>query len=62
MVKGYNEFSYAREVSKFLGTVHKQEILSAEDYLNLFSKMIEYKDSPLAVPNEIALCINFQNR
>ena len=53
--EGYNEFSYAREVSKFLGTVHKQEILSAEDYLNLFSKMIEYKDSPLAVPNEIAL-------
>ena len=43
------------QVSKFLGTDHSQEILSAEDYLNLFSKMIEYKDSPLAVPNEIAL-------
>ena len=53
--EGYNEFSYASEVSKFLGTDHSQEILSAEDYLNLFSKMIEYKDSPLAVPNEIAL-------
>tara|TARA_B100001027_G_C16261563_1_gene329709 strand:+ start:169 stop:2094 length:1926 start_codon:yes stop_codon:yes gene_type:complete len=53
--EGYNEFSYATEVSKFLGTDHKQEILSAEDYLNLLSKMIEYKDSPLAVPNEIAL-------
>lgn len=52
---GYNEFDYARLVSDHCKTDHKEILLDASAYLESLKSMIMIKDSPLAVPNEIAL-------
>ena len=53
--EGFNEFDHARSVSEHCGTTHKEITLNANSYLNSLEDMIRVKDSPLAVPNEIAL-------
>lgn len=53
--KGYNELKYAKLVANRYKTDHKEIILDAEEYLKTMKKLIEYKDSPLAVPNEIPI-------
>ena len=54
---GDDEFEYARIVSKQFGTIHKEIILSANDYIgknSLLRPLIRAKAAPLH-PNEIAL-------
>ncbi len=53
--EGFNEFSYAQEVSDYLNTNHTQTIMDPDSYLEAMLEMIKIKDAPLAVPNEIAL-------
>lgn len=53
--EGFNEFDYARAVSKHLGTEHTEVNLDSEQYLDCLQDMLYIKDAPLAVPNEIAL-------
>lgn len=53
--EGYNEFEYARIIAKEYQTNHKEIILSGNDYIQSMEKLIEYKDAPLSVPNEVPL-------
>jgi len=54
---GDDEFEYSRFVAKQNGTVHKEKILSRDDYIgsgSLLRPLIRFKGSPLH-PNELAL-------
>lgn len=53
--KNYNEFKYANIVAKKYNTEHQEIILSGKDYINTMESLIEFKDAPLSVPNEVPL-------
>lgn len=52
---GYNEFEYAREVAERYNTNHHEIILSGDDYIETMENLIQLKDAPLGVPNEVPL-------
>lgn len=52
-----NEFSYARMVSDRYQTKHHEIRMARQDYQNGIEKVIQYKDAPLGVPNEIPLAV-----
>jgi len=52
---GYNEFEYASLVAQQYKTDHHEIILNADDYFQKLNTLIEFKDAPLAVPNEVPL-------
>lgn len=51
--KGFNEFSYARQVVRKLKADHREIILKGVDYVNLMPKLIKFKDTPLSAPHEV---------
>lgn len=51
----FNEFEYARMVSKMWNTDHHEILLGMEDYIGSMEELIGYKDAPLSVPNEVPL-------
>lgn len=51
--KSYDESSYARLVSKYLGTEHYEQMLTAQESLNLLPAIIEKLDEPFADPSII---------
>lgn len=51
----FNEFEFSRIVSKYIWSIHKEILLTPENYLEQIKKLIKYKDSPLSVPNEVPL-------
>ena len=53
--EGFNEFKYANMVVEKYKTNHTEIILSGKDYLSAMERLIEYKDAPLSVPNEVPL-------
>lgn len=53
--EGFNEFEYSREVAKQYGTDHQEIIISSQDYFETMMKLIDIKDAPLGVPNEVPL-------
>lgn len=53
--EGYNEFKYARVVSRLYNTNHQEITLNGKQYLDLIPEVIKYKDAPLSIPNEIAV-------
>jgi len=53
--EGYNEFEYANLIADKYKTNHREIILSGKDYISAMEKLIEYKDAPLSVPNEVPL-------
>ena len=52
---GYNEFDYARQVSSSLEVSHSIVTLTEEGYFKEFESLINIKDTPLSVPNEVPL-------
>ncbi len=52
---GFNEFEYANMVAQRYDTQHKEITLSGRDYITTMEQLIEYKDAPLSVPNEVPL-------
>ena len=52
---GYNEFDYANLIKDKYKTDHKEIVLSGEDYFETMTKLINFKDAPLSVPNEVPL-------
>jgi asparagine synthase (glutamine-hydrolysing) len=50
-----NEFSYAKILSQQINSNHYEYTLNSSEYYNSLEKLIEYKDAPLSVPNEIPL-------
>jgi asparagine synthase (glutamine-hydrolysing) len=55
--EGYNEFEYANHISKMFNTDHHEVRVKGEDYIQSMEELINYKDSPLSVPNEVPLYI-----
>jgi asparagine synthase (glutamine-hydrolysing) len=53
--EGFNEFEYANIIADKYNTNHKEIILSGRDYIHTMEKLIEFKDAPLSVPNEVPL-------
>lgn len=53
--EGFNEFRYANLIVDKCKTDHKEIILSGENYFQIMERLIEYKDAPLSVPNEVPL-------
>ena len=53
--QGFNEFEYASEVAFHCHSEHKEIILDVNRYMASLQTMLQIKDAPLAVPNEIAL-------
>ncbi|MFA8342121.1 MAG: asparagine synthase (glutamine-hydrolyzing) [Rhodothermaceae bacterium] len=53
--QGYNEFEYAKIVADKYKTEHREIILSGENYISTMENLINYKDAPLSVPNEVPL-------
>jgi asparagine synthase (glutamine-hydrolysing) len=53
--EGYNEFEYAKIIADKYNTEHREIILSGVNYIKTMEKLIEYKDAPLSVPNEVPL-------
>jgi len=52
---GFNEFKYARKVAKHVDADHTEIILQGNDYVDLLQESISFKDTPLSVPNEVAV-------
>ncbi len=53
--EGYNEFEYAKIIADKYDTNHREIVLSSKDYISTMEKLIEFKDAPLSVPNEVPL-------
>jgi asparagine synthase (glutamine-hydrolysing) len=53
--QGYNEFEYASIIAEKYQTDHKEIILSGKNYIEEMEKLIQFKDAPLSVPNEVPL-------
>jgi asparagine synthase (glutamine-hydrolysing) len=52
---GYNEFHYAKIIANKFKTNHKEITLSSKEYVSSMEELIEFKDAPLSVPNEVPL-------
>lgn len=52
-----NEFKYSEIVAKKYKTQHHEILLDKKEYVANWEKLIQFKDAPLAVPNEIPLAI-----
>ena len=53
--EGFNEFNYANIIADKYGTEHREIILSGKNYIETMENLIDYKDAPLSVPNEVPL-------
>ena len=53
--EGFNEFKYANILANQYATEHREITLSGENYIETMEKLIDYKDAPLSVPNEVPL-------
>lgn len=51
----YNEFSYANLIAEKYKTDHTELLLDGSGYIETMEKLIQYKDAPLSVPNEVPL-------
>lgn len=52
---GQSEIAYARETARQLGTVHRDTIITAKEYLEAVPRLVYYQDEPVADPSAIAL-------
>ena len=52
-----NEFAYARLVAEQYRTVHHEIYMNWQDYQEHMREVIEYKDAPLGIPNEVPLAV-----
>ena len=52
-----NEFEYSKVIADKYGTDHHETLMQKEDYLSNWERLINFKDAPLGVPNEIPLAV-----
>ncbi|MFR1380507.1 MAG: asparagine synthase (glutamine-hydrolyzing) [Clostridium neonatale] len=52
-----NEFSYAQTIADMYKTNHRAFLIDFNEFENEWNELIQYKGSPLGVPNEIPLSI-----
>jgi len=53
--EGYNEFNFSDIVAKQYKSQHKAIKLRGDDYFDTMQDLINFKDAPLSVPNEVPL-------
>jgi asparagine synthase (glutamine-hydrolysing) len=51
----YDESHWARIVSKLAGTNHHEVVVTADDFLNNWSKLSWHRDGPISEPSDIAI-------
>jgi len=56
----FDETPYARILSNYCKTIHKEVKVEVEDFLHLMKEYTKQKDEPIGVPNEIPLSILFK--
>ncbi len=52
---GLSEIDYARETARVLGTVHRDTVITAKQYLDELPRLVYHQDEPVADPSAIAL-------
>jgi len=53
--RGYSELSYAREVAQHVGAEQREIIISPEQWLHAWPRMVYHEDEPIAHPSSIPL-------
>lgn len=53
--EGYDEHEFAQIVSEQYGTDHTQLVMQDDEYISLIPEVIQYRDAPLSIPNEVAV-------
>ena len=51
----YDESSWAQKVSELTGTKHHKVVVTADDFLNNWSKLSWHRDGPISEPSDIAI-------
>ena len=52
-----NEFEYSQVIADKYKTDHHPILMKKDDYINNWERLIDFKDAPLGVPNEIPLAV-----
>ncbi|WJJ97090.1 asparagine synthase (glutamine-hydrolyzing) [Algibacter luteus] len=52
-----NEFEYSEVIAEKYKTNHHEILMRKEDYMSNWERLINFKDAPLGVPNEIPLAV-----
>jgi asparagine synthase (glutamine-hydrolysing) len=52
-----NEFEYSEVIAEKYKTEHHEILMKKEDYMSNWERLINFKDAPLGVPNEIPLAV-----
>ena len=52
-----NEFEYSEVIAEKYKTEHHKILMRQEDYMSNWERLINFKDAPLGVPNEIPLAV-----
>ncbi|NNC50728.1 MAG: asparagine synthase (glutamine-hydrolyzing) [Flaviramulus sp.] len=52
-----NEFEYSEVIAGKYQTEHHEILMKKEDYMSNWERLINFKDAPLGVPNEIPLAV-----
>ena len=52
-----NEFEYSKIIANKYHTEHHEILMKKEDYMSNWERLINFKDAPLGVPNEIPLAV-----
>ena len=55
--KEINEFKYSKIIAKQYNTEHHEILMEKKDYMSNWERLINFKDAPLGVPNEIPLAV-----
>jgi len=53
--EGFNEFQPAKVVADIFKSEHREILIDQDDYFDVMRQLIQIKDAPLAVPNEVPL-------
>ncbi len=52
-----NEFEYSKIIAEQYDTIHHEIMMTKDDYVDNWERLIGFKDGPLGVPNEIPLAV-----
>lgn len=55
--KELNEFKYSEIIAEKYKTEHHEILMTKKDYIDNWERLINFKDAPLGVPNEIPLAV-----
>ena len=51
----FDELPYARQVSEVLGTVHREVMVGAQDFLDLWEPLTWHRDAPISEASDVAV-------